>query len=692
MLAQVSLNSKGEIPNELFNSTSAKFDAKKQASLDSSINEPRAIRLSRLQFYEQSYYLIDAIKNNANIYVNDSYTELLNKIADELLKNDPDLRKNIHLYAYRAPYVNAFSTDQGDLFFTVGLLAHVKSEAELAFVVGHEIIHYLKQHNLEGFNERIKIARGDNEYKDLSIDQGLEELHSFSRNLEKEADLLALDYYLQTDYDKQAVIGALEMLRTAHLGWKESAFDYGLVLNSFKMPNALLPENLEIAKAKKENEVPEEEEEENEDATHPEISERINYCTARLAEGDKGGTKLYVFSTKTDFSTLQLLARKEQLFLLSDRQFYAKAIYNASLLYAENPTDRAWLKPFMEFCFVAAVEEKSKNVANEERSRNEYSGELSRVHHLLYGLKPYQSASLLFLNTYNTYLAEKTTQTKELTETTLTYLIADLSRDWNTFKKADFDTSDIRTKKLDYLLPELKTVFTSSEFTTDFDLDAIEKVALAKKKSGFKSDNVDDVKIDLSKVVIVNPYYLRIDETVEDYVDFKASYENEVKLLAAIKDAAEHNGIAVDMLDVRELAQEDADKFDDIATLTGYIRRFANRDLEANTSVFPSSPEKIEELRKKYDTDYVMWVGARSFKGTTFNFGSHLFVNLLFPNYIPYSLLNALEKDHEISLFYVLIDLKNQKIVKQDIMDAYYMKDNQTILTTYLNVLFKNIQ
>ena len=62
MLAQVSLNSKGEIPNELFNSTSAKFDAKKQASLDSSINEPRAIRLSRLQFYEQSYYLIDAIK------------------------------------------------------------------------------------------------------------------------------------------------------------------------------------------------------------------------------------------------------------------------------------------------------------------------------------------------------------------------------------------------------------------------------------------------------------------------------------------------------------------------------------------------------------------------------------------------------------------------------------------------------
>ena len=129
------------------------------------------------------------------------------------------------------------------------------------------------------------------------------------------------------------------------------------------------------------------------------------------------------------------------------------------------------------------------------------------------------------------------------------------------------------------------------------------------------------------------------------------SYENEVKLLAAIKDAAEHNGIAVDMLDVRELAQEDADKFDDIATLTGYIRRFANRDLEANTSVFPSSPEKIEELRKKYDTDYVMWVGARSFKGTTFNFGSHLIVNLLFPNYLPYSLLNALEKDHEISYF-----------------------------------------
>jgi hypothetical protein len=388
---------------------------------------------------------------------------------------------------------------------------------------------------------------------------------------------------------------------------------------------------------------------------------------------------------------LQLLARKEQLFLLSDRQFYAKAIYNASVLYAENEADRVWLKPFMDFCFLAAVEEKSKNVSNEERSRNEYTGELYQVHHLLYGLKPYQTASLLFLNTYNTYLTEKSEQFKELTETTLTYLIADLSRDWSTFKKADFDTADIRTKKLNYLLPELRTVFTSSEFTTDFDLDAIEKVALAKKKSGFKSDNVDDVKVDLSKVIIVNPYYLRIDETVEDYVDFKASYENEVKLLSAIKDAAEHNGIAVDLLDVRELEQGDADKFDDIATLTGYIRRFANRDLQANVSVYPSSPEKIEEIRNKYNTDYVMWVGARSYKGTTFNFGSQLFVNLLFPNYIPYSLLNALEKDHEISLFYVLVDLKNQKIVKQDILDAYYMKDNQNLLTIYLNELLKDL-
>ena len=149
---QIILQSHGEIPAEIFQSSSEKFALKSDLIVDSSYFEPRDVRLARLKNSEQATYLIDAIKNSGDIYINDDYTKLINGIADELLRDLPEIRTKIHLYAYKAPYVNAFSTDQGDIFFTVGLLAYLDNEAELAFVVGHEIVHYIKQHNEKGFS------------------------------------------------------------------------------------------------------------------------------------------------------------------------------------------------------------------------------------------------------------------------------------------------------------------------------------------------------------------------------------------------------------------------------------------------------------------------------------------------------------------------------------------------------------
>ena len=110
--------SSGEIPSELFISTSKKHEEKKAILLDSSIYEPRDIRLARLKNLETNIYLIDAIKTQGDVYINDDYTKLINSIADHLLKDNLHIRKSLHFYAYKSPEVNAFSTDQGDLFFT----------------------------------------------------------------------------------------------------------------------------------------------------------------------------------------------------------------------------------------------------------------------------------------------------------------------------------------------------------------------------------------------------------------------------------------------------------------------------------------------------------------------------------------------------------------------------------------------
>ena len=159
------------------------------------------------------------------------------------------------MYAYKAPYVNAFSTDQGDIFFTAGLLAYLDNEAELAFVVGHEIVHYIKQHNEKGFSERIKIARGKDQYTDLTVDQSWEAEHLFSQSLEQEADIQALDLYLKTTYDTSAIFTGLSKLKTADLGYKDTAIEeYIYNLADFALPEGFLPDSLKIKRNTKRTE------------------------------------------------------------------------------------------------------------------------------------------------------------------------------------------------------------------------------------------------------------------------------------------------------------------------------------------------------------------------------------------------------------------------------------------------------
>lgn len=52
-----------------------------------------------------------------------------------------------------APQINAFAVPGGTVFVTRGLLERMKSEAELAGVLGHEITHVVKKHHLKAIQK-----------------------------------------------------------------------------------------------------------------------------------------------------------------------------------------------------------------------------------------------------------------------------------------------------------------------------------------------------------------------------------------------------------------------------------------------------------------------------------------------------------------------------------------------------------
>jgi len=121
--------------------------------------------------------------------------------------------------------VNAFAAPGGYVFITKGLLMKLRSEAELAGVLAHEIVHVLKRHHLQAIQKSAKIgllgdvaslATSANKNRDTlnkAISSGTE---LYARGLDKddefEADRMGVVIAARAGYDPYALPAVLQTL------------------------------------------------------------------------------------------------------------------------------------------------------------------------------------------------------------------------------------------------------------------------------------------------------------------------------------------------------------------------------------------------------------------------------------------------------------------------------------------------
>ncbi|UPT72551.1 MAG: M48 family metalloprotease [Elusimicrobiota bacterium] len=152
-----------------------------------------------------------------------------------LASDRPATFKGYHLQVLDSDEVNAFAAPGGFVFVTKGLLKHVKSEDELAAVLGHEVAHVAKKHGLK----TIQTARLTSAFTILgsevgkqytpaqigqlttafegAIDDVVNKLvvNGYSRDKEYEADKLGAQYAKSAHYDPGALKSFLTRLEKA---------------------------------------------------------------------------------------------------------------------------------------------------------------------------------------------------------------------------------------------------------------------------------------------------------------------------------------------------------------------------------------------------------------------------------------------------------------------------------------------
>ena len=103
-----------------------------------------------------------------------------------MLKDETELYKQLTFYIIKTSTVNAFATDRGDVFVTMGLLARLNTEAELAFILAHEIIHTEEKHSMQSFDKQWEIKE-EERFRSQGSVTFLTETSNFSKEKEIEA-------------------------------------------------------------------------------------------------------------------------------------------------------------------------------------------------------------------------------------------------------------------------------------------------------------------------------------------------------------------------------------------------------------------------------------------------------------------------------------------------------------------------
>jgi predicted Zn-dependent protease len=129
--------------------------------------------------------------------------------------------------------VNAFALPGGPVFITEGLLRLLKTEAELAGVLGHEIGHVIARHSSErlakqqltqGLLGALVVGSGD--YTTAQIGQMVGGMINmkYGREDELESDALGIRIMAEAGYDPRAMIGVMETLAKASSGSRQPEF------------------------------------------------------------------------------------------------------------------------------------------------------------------------------------------------------------------------------------------------------------------------------------------------------------------------------------------------------------------------------------------------------------------------------------------------------------------------------------
>ncbi len=648
------LVSKGAIPSDFLETFSDKYNADKQK-----LGEVKKNRKARKEFFLESNYLLRQMLLGGKVMYGDPLSNYANKVLDKLLKDKPDLRKKLRVYTLKSSAMNAFATDQGMIFITVGLMAKMENEAQLAFILGHEVGHFTKSHSMLRYVENKKIDKDIRQRSGTNL--SLLAKAKYSQENEFVADEEGVTYILSSEYNPLECATALSLLRDPSPLWGDQKFEFSWIESGkIKLPTDYWLDSLVQPPHTHDNKLY---------SSHPAIDDRIEKVNKLI--GDKKDGKKFL-SSADEFNDIVVAARKEvcQL-LLDERQFFFAIQANES----EARTDKALAKFHRgligkAMCAIAIY----KAARRFDRIAADYDKYSKSMQRIIYAYDKMRTEEIVTLAiSYNANLNGQN-------DKYLQHTIAQIGMNWN------MPYENIDTGKEDSVLNYLAGVYSDVRsngtykkwLETKYVEDTIE-IKMSKKTTGGGK---------IGKLLVVDPFYVKLDMRKSNPTKFIASEKTLIGYNSLIAESGQRVGMEMEILSPYYLKAEDEQKFRDLAVLKNYLDQ-TYWNSQHGVELLPFDDEPIQALKKRYGTEFISVIGGASVhvkKGA--DAYTVLIITIVVYPTLPFGLWYLIKPQYEAINVVSVYDIDKHKRIYDD-YHYMKMKDSKASLSTsvYYNML-----
>ena len=702
------LQSQGAMPEDFSLVTYLKIE-KRLESKDSLLKND----IDQRFFLGRSMYSIDELLNSGFVSYGDEMTMHIQAVADLLLKNNPELKSQLRFYTLKTAQTNAFSTDQGIIFVTTGLVSQINNDAQLAYVLAHEIAHFTEKHAVNSYKW--------SKQKDNITDK-ITHMSQYSRENEFEADKLAVELYKNAGFIKEEIPNVFDVLLYSYLPFDELeiTLDYfqsdGLVLPSYLFPSTEFPikvrEDIDDSKS-----------------THPNIKKRRVAVAEKIASlGNEWGSMAFI-SGSAKFFEVRTIARFESLRIQVLDAEYAKGLYSIFILEKDYPNS-IYLKRLKSQCWLGLYQYiKILKLGQTVAKNNE--GESAKVHYLLskmdkkalvvlalrnvYQLKTEQPKDAELNAIYKQFCMElgsdklfnikkfftvksEVMESDSLNPSDTTVIKRELNK-YDKIKKEINGSNDASNQESEnYYLYGLIEILKDPEFKTYYQkshdeylkeqqaIKDIESMSDSERKKYTKKHDKDDLKLGISNLIIMEP---RVISYTKQGIDEVRSEYLEKTFQEAYTIASEAVGNNIQIISSQQFELGGTTVYNQRNALKTRMHQMLNND---NIKSFPVDYSLTSELVKQTNTTKVLFSMVEHTYSPDFKNGL-LLTSLLFPIiapfvlpvHVPFNLMTG----NNTNITLVLLDIETGEIV-YDNTNYFSAPLNKHNLSAYLYMIFKH--